>query len=93
MCTESGEGESTPVINLGDFDGRLAIASLGFPSPYVDNSDCHWAFEASDPHLMIEVEVLAWNVIKTNNIKSQLLNALVIINYLCTPRLRRVAIF
>ena len=63
MCTESGEGESTPVINLGDFDGRLAIASPGFPGPYVDNSDCHWAFEASDPHLMIEVEVLAWNVI------------------------------
>ena len=61
-CTEVGSGASPSVVNLGDHGGRLEISSPLFPAFYPENSDCHWSFETSDPELVVEVEVLTWNV-------------------------------
>ena len=53
-----------PVINLGDFEGKVHISSPGFPGLYPSNSDCHWSLVTSDPTLVIEVEVITWMVNK-----------------------------
>ena len=67
-CTETIFGDQPPVINLGDHDGSIQIASPMYPFMYYDGSACHWSIQASDPSLIIEIEVLEWDVRKTHTI-------------------------
>ena len=61
-CTEMWNGDSTPVIDLSEFDGTLMIASPPYPSVALLKSDCHWSFIASDPLLKIELKIIEWEV-------------------------------
>ena len=59
-CTEIDEGLPVPVYNLGDYGGSTFIATPQYPTLYVDESNCHWNFVASDPSLKIQIEVVNW---------------------------------
>ena len=61
-CTEEALGDRAPTINLGDHDGSVVIASPMYPSLYIDKSNCHWDFIASDPSKAIQLTKLDWNV-------------------------------
>ena len=62
FCTETGNGDQPPLINLGNHGGSVLIASPQYPSVYYQNSNCHWSFEASSPDSVIELEVNEWTV-------------------------------
>ena len=61
-CTEIDEGLTVPVNNLADYGGCAYIASPHYPYIYTDSSNCHWSFQASDPSLVIQIEVIEWEV-------------------------------
>ena len=56
------QGASVPVYDLGDYGGCTYIASPQYPFPYLDSSNCHWSFMASDPANRIQIEVVNWHV-------------------------------
>ena len=61
-CTDTGNGATPPVINLGDEGGSVLIGPLPYPKLQLRNSDCHWSFQASDPNNVIQIEVVDWDV-------------------------------